>query len=146
MGMKVKKISSALILMLCVTNASGDITTAVGNIQDISLLIDIGYYFHVEDQTPMILERVHNASDPFRTYEACRTTAITCNFNLTLTAQVRATSAAEGRWTAEYSPHRLSTGTTNVHICVRGENLMVERITGGKKVQVAELRIGVIPL
>ena len=140
-----KKGLLAVILMLSAATAHADLPVGVGNIRDIGLLLDIGYYFHVQDQTPMVLERVATGPDPYRTYEACRTTTITCNFRLMLTAQVHPTSAAEGRWTASYSPQSLSEGTTTVEFCVRGEGLQIERLTGGTQVKVAELRIGVIP-
>ncbi len=134
------------ILLVSGITARADLPTLTGNLQDISCLLEIGYYVNVEDQSPMILERVANSADPFRTYYGCRTTAITCNFTLNLSVHVKATSAAEGNWSVSYSHQALAPGTTNVEFCVRGESVHIERLTGGGRVKVAELHIGVIPL
>lgn len=134
------------IVLFLTSLASADLTVLSGNVKDIGLLMDVGYYFHIENQTPLVLEMVTEARDPFRTYEACRTTTITANFNLTLNPSVRATSPAGGTWKVELSHQVLSVGSTDVEMCVRGESVQVERLVGGTQVKVAELRIGVIPL
>jgi hypothetical protein len=141
-----KKAVYISLLLVLSRGGRADVTTFTGNIQDISCMLEIGYYVNVEDQTPMLLERVANSADPFRTYYGCRTTAITCNFTLSLNAHVRATSVAEGDWSVNFSHQALSPGTTNVEFCVRGENVHIERLQGGGRVKVAELRIGVVPL
>lgn len=134
------------ILLVPAITGRADLPTITGNLQDISCLLEIGYYVNVEDQTPMILERVASSADPFRTYYGCRNTGITCNFALNLSVYVKATSVAEGNWSVTNSHQMLSPGTTNVEFCVRGENVHIERLTGGGRVKVAELHIGVIPL
>jgi len=141
-----KKAMFLAILLLPSGTGRADLPTFTGNIQDISCLLEIGYYVNIDNQSPLILERVANAADPFRTYYGCRDTAITCNFTLSLNAYVKGTSVAEGDWSVSYSHQALSPGTTNVEFCVRGENIHIERLTGGSRIKVAELHIGVIPL
>lgn len=112
----------------------------------IDVILDVGYFIHVVDQSPIEVTQNTSAQDPFTTYVGCKTTDVTTNFPAELSGSVSPTSAAGGNWSASFAPSDISPGTTSVEICVSGSKVQIVNLVGGaKNVKVAELTVMVAP-
>ena len=119
--------------------------TPVGHVAVVDVLLDVGYYIHVMDQSPLVVTQDRQSINPYRTYSGCKTTAVTANFNAELRVSARATSLAIGLWTPRVTPRFVDPGTTDIKICVTGRNVNITRLNAGREnVRVAELRMEVI--
>jgi hypothetical protein len=115
-------------------------------IATIDVQMDVGYYIHIDDQDPITVVQDTTAANPYKTYTGCKTTDITSNFAANLTIEVAAVSAAGGGWSGTITPAAIPAGTTNVEICVTGNDVNIEALVGGSKgVKVAEATIKVLP-
>jgi hypothetical protein len=117
----------------------------------IDVTLDVGYYIHVKDQKAIKVSQDTSSSNPYKTYTGCKTTAVQCNFDATLTAKVVGTSPAGGKWTVTLNdgPSAQLQGTAgddSVKICVQGSKVEIGKLVGGSKnVKVAEVTIMVVP-
>lgn len=114
---------------------------------DMYAVLDIGQYIRIQNTGPIHLEADENSPDPFNTFKGCRKFDVDCNFNAQLRAQTKAVSKAGGEWQAKITPTILSSGSTEIEVCVAGTNVKTYELMGGQKnVPVAEITIQVIAL
>ncbi len=79
------------------------------------------------------------------TYIGYTTLSVTLNFQGKLSAVVTATSAAGGTWTGWLVPSIVGPGTAVVQLWVQGANLDLSALPAGSSVQVAEVKVQVVP-
>ena len=118
----------------------------------IDVVLDLGYYIHIKNQDDIkVAQASVNGSNPFFTYFGCALTDVVSNFPATIMGTVKATSVAQGHWSATFngqSELSLNANVTSVQICVLGENVATHLLIGPEakeNVKVAELTINVIP-
>jgi hypothetical protein len=118
----------------------------------IAVIMDVGYYIHVLDQNDIKVKQDSSADDPYRTYSGCATREFFVNFPADISASIAgaAGSAAGGDWSVTLKALNglagelisVPFGTTPVEICVKGEKINLEALTGGdESVHVADITI-----
>lgn len=116
----------------------------VADVATVDVVLDVGYYVHILDQSPLIVTQDSQSINPYRTYSGCNKTSVVTNMPAELIASARATSLAIGVWTARVTPKFIQPGMTNIDICVTGRNVNIKRLTAGREnVRVAEVSIQV---
>ena len=122
------------------------------DVATIDVILDLGYYLRIMNESDIkVAQTSFNGSNPFFTYSGCILTDVVTNFAATMKGTVKATSPAEGQWSATFNGYdelSVDTGLTSVQICVLGENVATHRLIGPEvkeNVSVAELTIHVIP-
>jgi hypothetical protein len=114
----------------------------------IDVQLNVGYYIHILNQDPILVNQDSTAGNPYETYVGCFNSDVESNFNATLTASVKGTSAAGGKWkvTSGASHDIPAASTTPITVCVKGEEVKIGKLTGGaKKVKVAEIIFEAVP-
>ena len=117
-----------------------------------SVIMDVGYYIHILDQSAIKVVQDSSADDPYRTYTGCATKAFFVNFPADIRASIvkAAGSAAGGEWSVTLKAPggqaatqiSIAHGTTPVDICVLGRKINLEALTGGTgNVHVADITI-----
>jgi len=110
----------------------------------VDIVLDVGYYIHILDQSPLIVVQDSQSLNPYKTYSGCKKTSVDANMRAELSASARATSLAVGLWTARVTPRFIQPGTTDIEICVTGRNVNIRRLNAGREnVRVAEVSIQV---
>ena len=157
-----KCISSIVVLAIALPAVAGDTkvhkpwpTKTVYSWQDITtidVVLDVGYYIDIVNQDDIEVSQTSiNGQDPFFTYLGCSDSEVVSNFHAQMTGDVVATSAAGGDWSVTFNGLdvlEILPGSTNVTICVLGQNVMIEQLVdlgGEDNVKVAELTIKVAP-
>jgi hypothetical protein len=87
-----------------------------------------------------------NAPPSSYTYIGYTTVSVTANFKGQLSVTVTPTSAAGGTWTGWVVPNIVPMGTTVVQIWVQGANLDLSALPAGSSVQVAEVKVYIVPV
>ena len=112
----------------------------------LDVVIDIGYFIHIVDQKPIQVIQDTSTDDPYHNYIGCKNTDVISNFNAVLMAESHAVGIAGGTWSANINPSIISSGTTSVTICVKGNNVIIENLNGSEKgAKVAEVVVMVLP-
>jgi hypothetical protein len=152
MSYRFMKVSICLALLLSVSSSGLEIQdwpTAyiTEDMTEMDVLMTVGYYIQVMDQNPIHVSQDVTSADPYRTYEGCKTTDIQSNFWAQLIVEAAAVSLAGGHWSATVEPDYVTPGISTVEICVRGENVQIEKLFGGaQNIKVAEIVVKVLPL
>ena len=118
----------------------------------LAVVMDVGYYIHVLDQNDIKVKQDSSADDPYRTYSGCATRDFFVNFPADISASIAgaAGSVAGGDWSVTLkaldglaaTEIDIPFGTTPVEICVKGEKINLEALTGGdESVHVADITI-----
>jgi hypothetical protein len=122
------------------------------SITTIDVVLDLGYYLHIINKNDIkVAQTSINGSNPFFTYSGCIFTDVVTNFPTSIRGTVKATSPAQGHWSATFNGHNelsLNPGITPVQICILGEYVAIHMLIGPEaqeNVKVAELTIEVIP-
>jgi hypothetical protein len=113
----------------------------------IDVQLNVGYYIHILNQDPILVNQDSSASNPYETYVGCFNSDVESNFNATLTASVKGTSAAGGKWSVTSGASiPIPVGTTPITVCVKATELKIGKLTGGAtKVKVAEITFKAVP-
>ncbi len=94
---------------------------------------------------PLKLAQDGTSSDPYHTYAGTSRLTVTATLPLNMSNQIRATSAAGGSWSTTVDPASFS-GTTEVRLCAKGENVNIDKLVGSSRdVRVAEITLQAMP-
>ena len=132
-----------VLLILCIP---GKLLAQSSNVNNVDLLLDVGHYIIIDEQVPIILKPDASSANPFRTYEGCRVTPVTCNFTFELSTRIEPVPEAGGQWSSTISPIVVTPATQSIEICVRATDVQIEKLPAGTQYKVAELIVYVIPV
>lgn len=110
---------------------------------DIDVIMCIPYWIHIEDQDPIKLTQV-----TIHEWSGCKTTAVDCNFDATLSCYVTAVTGVVGEWSCSIDPANIPACGCETTICVTVKKLDLKSLPGEpteNDVKVATLTIEVIP-
>jgi len=111
----------------------------------IPVLVDVGYYVKVMDQTKTI--KMYQQTGAPTNFSGSVTIQVRTNFNLTLIAAItpKGTVAADG-WGVSLNPANVNAGTTtDVVVTATATNLAIENVPAKTEVEVATVKISVVP-
>ncbi|MCH7917062.1 MAG: hypothetical protein IIC50_03635 [Planctomycetes bacterium] len=114
----------------------------------ILVCLDLGFYIHIKDQKCIKVVQDASADNPYKTYSGCVTSAVESNFDATITASIKDTSPAKGKWKVQLNggDHvHVPEGFSEVEICVTGEDVEIGKLHGGDAdVPVADVTIKLV--
>ena len=111
----------------------------------INAVMDVGYYIHILDQTPVYIGPDASIGNPYFSYSGCKETEIVSNFAARFELSVISTSPAGGYWQAKVHPEEVH-GKVPVEMCVYVRELAVAKLDDpSKPAKVAEMRVRVYP-
>jgi hypothetical protein len=120
----------------------------------VDVLLNVGYYIHILNQSPFYVDQDTSSSDPYHTYVGCFNSEVDTNFDATISASIAAAdgSLAEGSWSVTSiavnggAPIVTAAGQNDLEICVKGSKVKIENLVGGSKDNVvAKLTIKAVP-
>jgi hypothetical protein len=111
----------------------------------IPVLVDVGYYVKVLDQTKKI--KMYQKTGAPTNFEGSVTIKVRTNFDLTLICAIspKGTISADG-WGCSLAPENVNAGTTtDVVVTATATNLAVENVPANTEAEVATVKISVVP-
>jgi len=111
----------------------------------IPVLVDVGYYVKVLDQTKKI--KMHQKTGAPTDFEGSVTIKVRTNFDLTLIAAIspKGTISASS-WGCSLAPENVNAGTTtDVVVTATANGLAVENVPANTEAEVATVKISVVP-
>ena len=100
----------------------------------ILVCLDLGFFIQIKDTDCIKVVQDASADNPYKTYRGCVTSAVQSNFNATITASIKDTSPAKGKWKVQLNggDHvHVPEGDSDVEICVTGEDVEIGKLHGG---------------
>jgi len=111
----------------------------------IPVIVDVGYYVKVMDQTKTI--KMHQLTGAPTNFSGNTTIKVRTNFNLTLSCAINPKgNVTASSWGCSLSPENVDAGTTtDVVVTATANGLAVENVPANTEVEVATVKISVVP-
>ena len=146
---------AAAMAMLTVGVQAGEIKThswpcefVPMEVASIPVVMDIGYYVGIKNQSSLRIELVQDTADIHK-FSGCTNMTVESNFSVALTCSITKTGAVNGTYTCSLDPSEVSAGSSTVQVCatLTGANLATPGgpLAGASNVHVATVKIKVRP-
>ena len=111
----------------------------------IPVWVDVGYYVEVLNQNTNKIKLYQKTGTP-RNFEGSCVIKVKTNFNLTLTAGITSKGVVTGSFGVSLDPSDLNAGTaTDVKVTATATNLNIETVPANTELEVATVKISVVP-
>ena len=114
----------------------------------IEVCLDLGFFIQIKDADCIKVVQDTSADDPYKTYTGCVMSAVESNFDVTITASIKDTSPAKGKWKVQLNggDHvHVPEGDSDIEICVTGEDVEIGKLhAGDDDVPVADVTIKLV--